>query len=548
MKISDINFESIGINLEKVPDPAREAIIRLFNLVEEVSAENKKLREDILRLNTEIAHLKGEQGKPDIKGKQQADISSETERRQTKKRKKKRSKKGILHITKQVVLPVDKSTLPKDAVYKGTEIHVIQDLLITTEVIAFKKEVYYSPSERKTYTGKLPAGYRGEFGPRIKALIILCKTVGNMAEPKIVDLVRSLGIMITKSSIDRILLRNKEPFHLEKEEIFLAGRTSSRAHHIDTTGARVNGENFFTHVLCNKLYSAYFTRKKKDRLTLLDILQSGSTQKYLYSYETESLFLQLRVSDVTLKKLAGIPRNKLLTEEEITAFLPGNLGKLQKQKCLEAMAITGYLRTPERPHVQILIADNAPEFKFLADELGLCWVHEGRPYKKLQPVIPRHRDLLKTFLGRYWKFYHKLLEYKKRPSEKEANSLRDDFYELFSTCTDYHKLNDRIAKTKAKGKELLLVLKYPEISLHNNPAELAARQQVRKRDVSLQTKTEEGTRVQDTFLTIIETAKKLKVNIYEYIFDRVSKTYALPSLAALIRKATLYNSSLIRSP
>jgi hypothetical protein len=41
--------------------------------------------------------------------------------------------------------------------------------------------------------------------------------------------------------------------------------------------------------------------------------------------------------------------------------------------------------------------------------------------------------------------------------------------------------------------ELLLTLKYPEIPLHNNAAELGAREQVRKRDVSLHTMTEEGT-------------------------------------------------------
>jgi hypothetical protein len=43
---------------------------------------------------------------------------------------------------------------------------------------------------------------------------------------------------------------------------------------------------------------------------------------------------------------------------------------------------------------------------------------------------------------------------------------------LFSTKTNYQALNDRIEKTKEKKSELLLVLKYPEIPLHNNDAEL----------------------------------------------------------------------------
>ncbi len=37
------------------------------------------------------------------------------------------------------------------------------------------------------------------------------------------------------------------------------------------------------------------------------------------------------------------------------------------------------------------------------------------------------------------------------------------------------------------------------------------------------------------YLTIVQTAKKLGVSAYEYIYDRVSKRFRLPSLAELIR-------------
>jgi hypothetical protein len=77
-------------------------------------------------------------------------------------------------------------------------------------------------------------------------------------------------------------------------------------------------------------------------------------------------------------------------------------------------------------------------------------------------------------------------------------------------------------------------LKYPEIPLHNNAAELGARSQVRKRDVSLHTMTQDGTRASDTFMTIVQTAKKLGVSVFDYIDDRVSKSFKVPSLAELI--------------
>jgi hypothetical protein len=57
--------------------------------------------------------------------------------------------------------------------------------------------------------------------------------------------------------------------------------------------------------------------------------------------------------------------------------------------------------------------------------------------------------------------------------------------------------------------------------LHNNPAELCARVVVRKRDVSLHCKTEKGAQAQDSLLTIVETAKKLQVNVYAYLIDRM---------------------------
>ena len=139
------------------------------------------------------------------------------------------------------------------------------------------------------------------------------------------------------------------------------------------------------------------------------------------------------------------------------------------------------------------------------------------------------------FRGLYWDYYRKLAQYKKNPIQEEMVALSAEFNGLFSMKTGYPALDERIAKTRDKNLELLMVLKYPELPLHNNDAELGARAQVRKRDVSLHTMTEDGTKANDTFLTIVQTAKKLGVSAYEYIYDRVSKRFRLPSLAELIK-------------
>jgi len=46
--------------------------------------------------------------------------------------------------------------------------------------------------------------------------------------------------------------------------------------------------------------------------------------------------------------------------------------------------------------------------------------------------------------------------------------------------------------------------------------------------------TDEGTKANDTFLTIIDTCKKLNVNPFQYFIDRIKNIYELPSLAQLI--------------
>ena len=106
---------------------------------------------------------------------------------------------------------------------------------------------------------------------------------------------------------------------------------------------------------------------------------------------------------------------------------------------------------------------------------------------------------------------------------------------MFSTQTGYTALDERIAKTQAKKQGLLLVLHHPELPLHNNEAELGARAVVRKRDASLGPRTAAGRKAWDTFLTLRETARKLGVNFYAYIRDRVTGENLLPSLAELIQ-------------
>jgi hypothetical protein len=240
-----------------------------------------------------------------------------------------------------------------------------------------------------------------------------------------------------------------------------------------------------------------------------------------------------------ISKLRNAVFDKKLDEKQMhqlmeEIFSDPSKGINQRTRIMEAGAIAAYHNQKEFPVVKALLSDAAPQFKKLTEEQALCWIHDGRDYTKLVPVVPLHKKELEDFRSQYWNYYGKLLQFKQDLSQENAEKLSAEFDELVSTETNYEALNELIKKTKDIKSELLLTLKYPEIPLHNNAAELGARSQVRKRDVSLHTMTEEGTKANDTFSTIVQTAKKLGVSAYEYFNDRVSKSFKMPSLAELI--------------
>jgi hypothetical protein len=537
-------WDALNIPLDSTGDPKvlKETIRSLFNIIEDQAATTRQQAEQIQRLRDEVSRLKGEQGKPDVKPRNRnQNISSEEERKQNKRggRHNKSTKNDKIKINRTEVCPVDKDALPPDAVFKGYDTVIVQDLKVQTDHIAFQKELYYSTSEHKTYRGTLPPGYEGSFGPTIKTLALVMKNVCNMSSPKILEFFGNFGVQISNCTLSNLLIKNQNLFHEEKKNLVEAGLEATSYQQMDDTGARVKGENHHTHILCNPFFTAYFTRQRKDRLTVLDILKNGRPLTYMLNQETFCLMKQLRVDEKHIQTLGILASEKAYSKKKMLKRLKAKLSYVPDRtlaKILEAAAIAAYHAETGFPVVKIIVVDDAPQFKLLTGALSLCWIHDGRHYKKLTPVIKNHQQALQDFLTEYWNYYRQLLRYKETPSETLAKQLADNFDTLFSTRTGYEALDDRILKTQAKKQHLLLVLKHPELPLHNNASELGARVQVRKRDVSLHTMTDEGTRANDTFLTLAETCKKLGVSAYAYFFDRIQKSFQLPLLADLIRQ------------
>jgi len=369
------------------------------------------------------------------------------------------------------------------------------------------------------------------------------------SEPKILGFLERVGLDISKGKFSNLLLKNQDVFHAESDAVYESGLRSSKHQQSDSTLTRVNGQNQNCHIVCNSFYTVYRTLAHKDRLSVLDVLRNGRPRKFRLNQTALDCLANVQLSQATRQTLSACCSELELDEENfqehLTCLLP-NLSKQQRKEILDAAAIAAYWAETDWPVIETLLCDDAPQYNKLTRWLALCWVHEGRPYKKMTPVVPFHRELLDGFLQRFWDYYHELLDYKKNPSETEHVRLEAAFDDLFATQTGYEALDERIAKTRAKKTSLLLVLKHPEIPLHNNASELGVRRRVRKRDVSFGPRTEDGKHAWDTFMTLAETTRKLGVNFYAYLHDRITGANTILPLADLITQAA--GNSTLSSP
>ena len=158
----------------------------------------------------------------------------------------------------------------------------------------------------------------------------------------------------------------------------------------------------------------------------------------------------------------------------------------------------------------------------------------GTPLHQAGRHLHQHQQLLATFkttsgptTARCWRTAS--------TPPRPRRSAGGHFDEIFSTTTGLSLLDQRIALTRDKKAGLLLVLRHPELPLHNNPAELAARRRVRKRDVSFGPRSPTGAVAWDTMMTLAATTQQLGVSFIAYLQDRFRQAGQIPPLADLLR-------------
>jgi len=72
---------------------------------------------------------------------------------------------------------------------------------------------------------------------------------------------------------------------------------------------------------------------------------------------------------------------------------------------------------------KIMMSDDAKQFMYLTLYQALCWIHEIRHYRKMNPYLDWHEEKLKTFLQTIYDFYEQLKKYKTHPTTTQKKIL-----------------------------------------------------------------------------------------------------------------------------
>jgi hypothetical protein len=367
---------------EQLSDRIELAIQELLNVVEALSADKKSLADEVERLRKQLELKKKakntsnsnkddkETPRDDDRG--SSDHSSEKRRKSKKKRKgndRRTFKDLTIHDT--IECPVDPETLPPDAVRIQDEIVVVQDIEIKPKNTRFQRHVFYSASRQEYYRGPLPAGYdHGDFSASLRALIVSLKYCGNMSEPKIGEFLENFDVQVSAGSLSNILTKSAKLFEQDYDDLLIAGLSSTPYQQTDDTSARVKGEFWNTHILCNPFYTFYSTQPGKDRLTVLKVLQNPGELRFFFGEATcQLLHDEFSIPAKWSEEIAALGEVEV-SETTLKLLLDGWFGQRNKKvrTAIEhAAAIVFYRQQSSVPVVQTLVCDDAGQFKLLTD-------------------------------------------------------------------------------------------------------------------------------------------------------------------------------------
>jgi Transposase IS66 family len=512
------------------PSDLKSLVLKLFEEVAE-------LRRTVASQRDEIIRLKGGPGRPNIKP---SGMDKSTEPKASPpaggEPRRKGSKTSKLSIHEERTVKV--AAPPQGSRFKGYTNFVVQDLVIRPHVVNFRCERWQAP-DGETTTAPLPAGINGHFGPELRRFVLSLYHQGQVTMPRLLALLRAVGILISKRQLVRLLIAGQDGFLDEARDVLRAGLTSAAWITVDDTGARHKATNGFCTQVGNAHFAWFGTTGSKSRGNFLALLRAGHGD-YVINAEALAYMRQRALAGPVIARLAKHRRKSFADRAAWTAHLD-RLGisalKVNPDPVLIASegALWGSIKAHGFLPDTVIVSDDAGQFN--VGQHGLCWVHAERLVHKLDTFTDEQRVAQRRIRALVWKFYRALKAYRQHPTSQRKAALQARFDRIFTRKTGFVTLDRLLARLHANKGELLMVLKRPEIPLHTNGSENDIRCQVTRRKVSGATRSDTGRDCRDAFLGLSKTCAKLKIAFWDYLGSRlkVPNHTDIPYLPQLIR-------------
>jgi Transposase IS66 family len=513
--------------LPEIPEVDDTPLVR--QLVEIIRDQQRRIE----RLEDELARLKGLNARPVI-----APSRLETPAKQPpapgRKRpgSEKRSKTAQLTITETLVVPLDDK--PPGATFKGYEDFVVQDLIIRLRVIRYRRERWLTPTGQ-TLIAPLPAEVipGSHFGPDLICFILHQYHHQHVTQPLLWEQLDQLGIDISTGQLSRILTEGKGAFHQEKDQLLPAALEVSPFVQVDDTGARHRGRNGYCTQIGNDLFASFESTESKSRLNFLEILRRPHTD-YVIDEIAESYWRGQKLAVAVIDALCRGPR-QFADATAWHAHLQGlGITAQRHVRIASEGALLGSLIAHGVSAELGILSDGAGQFDVLVHIA--CWIHTERPLARMVPYSDEHRAAIEKVRQRIWELYQDLKAYRLASEEAQRPVLEARFDEICRDPTGFPSVDAVLRGMGEKRADLLRVLGRPEFPLHNNLSEGHMRDYVKKRKISGSTRSESGRRARDSFASLKKTCRRLGVNFWAYLQDRVRGLQRIPPLAELIRR------------
>ena len=476
-------------------------------------------RKEIARLREEINRLKGvppqPQRKPSMLGQDEPPRSDTSKKSRRKKRKGKRpgsdKRKKTSELRIDDIVPCVPESLPDGAVRVSYRDWVVQDLVIRSHNVCYRREIYQLP-DGSFIAGELPVQVAGHFGATLRSYVLYQHYQNHVTQPLILEELRDLAVDISAGQIDRLLHQGHEAFFQEKASLLPAAREVSQYFHTDDTSARHRGKNGHTTVISNQFFASFSTTDTKSRINFLEILRSPLEEYVvggdaLFYMECQGLSQRWLQQLQTAVGEAGLfVTGTTAWQEQLDAW---SITSDEVRRIVTEGALFGCLLYHDLYIDQPIISDDAGQFKILGYLHALCWLHAERNVARIVPLSTHQHRILECVRSRIWRYYQRLKAFRQSPTPQKKWRLKRDFDRLFLQPTGFVELNEALARIHAKREELLLVLEYPHLPLDNNLAERDLREWAKTRKISAGTRSDLGRSCRDVFLSLKNTCRKL---------------------------------------